>query len=107
MHNLQNEIEHYYGAKTLTGDDATRARRAFLELREALTFGQVRAAEKHGNQWQANAWVKQGILLGFRLGELEEMSGDAPLSFVDKSTYPARRFKIEPITMSTSSSKRT
>src|SRR5262245_49624033 len=95
MHNLQSEIEHYYAVKTLTGDDAARARRAFLELREALTLGQVRAAEKHGSQWQVNAWVKQGILLGFRLGELEEMSGDAPLSFVDKSTFPARRFKIE------------
>jgi 2,3,4,5-tetrahydropyridine-2-carboxylate N-succinyltransferase len=39
-----------------------------------------------------NAWVKQGILLGFRLGELRDMSGEGPLSFVDKSTFPVRRF---------------
>ena len=38
-----------------------------------------------------NAWVKQGILLGFRLGALEEMPAGG-LSFVDKHTYPARHF---------------
>jgi 2,3,4,5-tetrahydropyridine-2-carboxylate N-succinyltransferase len=38
-----------------------------------------------------NAWVKQGILLGFRLGVLEGMPGEG-LSFVDKDTYPVRRF---------------
>jgi 2,3,4,5-tetrahydropyridine-2,6-dicarboxylate N-succinyltransferase len=95
MHNLQTEIEHFYAAKSLTGDDATQARRVFLELREALTLGQVRAAEKLHGQWQVNAWVKQGILLGFRLGEMEEMSDAGPLSFVDKSTFPARRFSVE------------
>jgi 2,3,4,5-tetrahydropyridine-2-carboxylate N-succinyltransferase len=42
--------------------------------------------------WVVNSWVKQGILLGFRLGELAE-SGDA-LTFVDKDTYPARRFTV-------------
>jgi 2,3,4,5-tetrahydropyridine-2-carboxylate N-succinyltransferase len=40
-----------------------------------------------------NAWVKQGILLGFRLGALEETTG-AGLSFVDKHTYPARHFSV-------------
>lgn len=95
MQGLQAEIEQFYSAKALTGDEAARARQAFLELREALTLGRVRAAEKRDGQWQVNAWVKQGILLGFRLGELEEMSGAGPLSFVDKSTFPARRFKIE------------
>jgi 2,3,4,5-tetrahydropyridine-2,6-dicarboxylate N-succinyltransferase len=95
MHNLQTDIEKFYATKILAGDDAARARQAFLELREALTLGRVRAAEKHLGQWRVNAWVKQGILLGFRLGELEEMSGEGPLSFVDKSTFPARRLKIE------------
>ena len=40
-----------------------------------------------------NTWVKQGILLGFRLGVLKEMDEGAALSFVDKDTYPARRFR--------------
>ena len=49
------------------------ARAAFLEFRDALTQGKIRAAERKGEQWIVNAWVKQGILLGFRLGELAEM----------------------------------
>jgi 2,3,4,5-tetrahydropyridine-2-carboxylate N-succinyltransferase len=69
------------------------ARQTFLEFREALTQGKVRAAEKRDGGWVVNTWVKQGILLGFRLGELTEM-GDAGLSFVDKDTFPARRFKV-------------
>jgi len=41
-----------------------------------------------------NAWVKQGILLGFRIGELNQTDA-GPLSFVDKDTFPARRFTVE------------
>jgi 2,3,4,5-tetrahydropyridine-2,6-dicarboxylate N-succinyltransferase len=67
---------------------------AFLELRAALEAGQVRAAEPDPaapSGWRVNAWVKQGILLGFRLGVLEGSNAGA-LSFVDKHTYPARLF---------------
>ena len=67
------------------------ARKTFLEFREQLTKGEIRAAEKINGEWKVNAWVKQGILLGFRLGELSSM-GDASLSFVDKDTFPARQF---------------
>lgn len=69
---------------------------AFEDLREALERGQVRAAEPDPSSptgWRVNAWVKRGILLGFRLGTLAS-SGDG-LSFVDKHTYPARRFTPE------------
>ena len=41
-----------------------------------------------------NPWVKQGILLGFRLGELKEMSDGDVFSFVDKDTFPARRVSL-------------
>jgi 2,3,4,5-tetrahydropyridine-2-carboxylate N-succinyltransferase len=95
MNSLQAQIERWYGAGPLSGQDAAHAREAFHELREALTRGLVRAAEKRDGQWHVNAWVKQGILLGFRLGELEDMSGQSALSFVDKSTFPVRRFNIE------------
>ena len=47
---------------------------AFLELRAALETGAVRAAEPDPSAplgWRVNAWVKRGILLGFRLGELQ------------------------------------
>jgi 2,3,4,5-tetrahydropyridine-2,6-dicarboxylate N-succinyltransferase len=66
-------------------------------LRSALSTGQVRAAEPDSGTplgWRVNAWVKQGILLGFRLGTLAKMGGDE-FSFVDKGTYPIRRFGLE------------
>ena len=69
------------------------ARPAFFEFRDALTQGKIRAAEKIDGRWIVNIWVKHGILLGFRLGELVEM-GSAALSFVDKDTFPARHFSI-------------
>jgi 2,3,4,5-tetrahydropyridine-2-carboxylate N-succinyltransferase len=69
------------------------ARPVFLEFRDALTQGKIRAAEKIAGRWQVNAWVKYGILLGFRLGELVE-SGGAGLTFVDKGTFPARKFSV-------------
>src|SRR4249920_2535947 len=68
------------------------ARKTFLEFREQLTQGKIRAAEKINGQWTVNAWVKQGILLGFRLGVIQEMP--AGLSFVDKDTFPARQFAV-------------
>jgi 2,3,4,5-tetrahydropyridine-2-carboxylate N-succinyltransferase len=67
---------------------------AFLALRSAIESGEVRAASPDAASptgWRVNAWVKRGILLGFRLGALEEMAL-AGLSFVDKHTYPARHF---------------
>jgi len=68
------------------------ARPVFLEFRDALTQGKIRAAEKIDGRWVVNTWVKHGILLGFRLGELAEMN--AGLSFVDKDTFPARQFSV-------------
>jgi 2,3,4,5-tetrahydropyridine-2,6-dicarboxylate N-succinyltransferase len=68
------------------------ARQTFFEFRDQLTQGTIRAAQKIDGRWTVNIWVKQGILLGFRLGELADMS--AGLSFVDKDTFPARRFAV-------------
>jgi 2,3,4,5-tetrahydropyridine-2-carboxylate N-succinyltransferase len=95
MHKLKSEIERLYATGSLPVEVIGQARQVFLEFRDALTLGQVRAAEKHDGHWRVNAWVKQGILLGFRLGELEETGCSAGLSFVDKSTFPARQFKVE------------
>ena len=68
------------------------ARQIFLDFRDQLTQGKIRAAEKINGQWKVNLWVKLGILLGFRLGELSESNDGSALSFVDKDTFPARRF---------------
>ena len=95
MHKLKSEVERLYATGSLLVEVAGQARQIFLEFRDALTLGRVRAAEKHDGHWRVNTWVKQGILLGFRLGELEETGSNGGLSFVDKSTFPARRFKVE------------
>ena len=62
----------------------------FREFKGALNAGQIRAAEKQNGKWRVNTWVKQGILLGFRMGELTEMSANSCLRFFDKNTYPVR-----------------
>jgi 2,3,4,5-tetrahydropyridine-2,6-dicarboxylate N-succinyltransferase len=62
----------------------------FFEFRDLLNRGAIRAAEPDASQpsgWRVNAWVKKGILLGFRIGAIVEMSGQ----FFDKSTYPLKR----------------
>ena len=92
MESLQNEIERL--SSTSNPDAIEQARRIFPEFRAALTRGEIRAAEKRNRQWTVNAWVKQGILLGFRIGEIRESGDSAGLSFVDKDTFPARHFSV-------------
>ena len=71
-------------------------RTVFEELKRALNRGEVRAAEKAADgKWLVNAWVKQGLLLGFRMGALTDMSAGESLKFFDKDTYPTRPTKID------------
>jgi 2,3,4,5-tetrahydropyridine-2,6-dicarboxylate N-succinyltransferase len=92
---LSQKIEKYFAAGADGAHDGG-AIVAFEDLRRALEAGEVRAAEPDSASpigWRVNAWVKRGILLGFRLGHLATW-GDG-LSFVDKHTYPLRRFTAE------------
>ena len=90
MHSLQPEIERLASGNRIGSD----ARAVFLKFRDALTRGEVRAAEKSNGEWKVNIWVKHGILLGFRLGEITQMGSGECLSFVDKDTFPARKFTV-------------
>jgi 2,3,4,5-tetrahydropyridine-2-carboxylate N-succinyltransferase len=66
------------------------ALRTFKRLMAALNAGTVRAAEKTADgTWKANAWVKRGILLGFRLGRIARMDS-GPFTFYDKDSFPLR-----------------
>jgi 2,3,4,5-tetrahydropyridine-2-carboxylate N-succinyltransferase len=69
----------------------------FLQLRDLLNRGEVRAAEPHADEplgWRVNGWVKRGILLGFEHGELVSMpAGDGLFRFVDKATLPLKRLE--------------
>jgi 2,3,4,5-tetrahydropyridine-2,6-dicarboxylate N-succinyltransferase len=89
---LKSAIENFFSATSIANSAA--ARRTFADFRARLTRGEIRAAEKINDRWTTNAWVKQGILLGFRLGELKEMSDGDVLNFVDKDTFPARRVAL-------------
>ena len=89
---LKSEIEKLSALERVS--DPVPARRVFLEFRRAMTRGEIRAAEKTNGRWVVNPWVKQGILLGFRIGELKEMSDGEVFSFVDKDTFPARRVTL-------------
>jgi 2,3,4,5-tetrahydropyridine-2-carboxylate N-succinyltransferase len=98
LNELEQEIEQFFAAGPAAANDPA-AMTAFLALRSALERGEVRAAEPDADSpsgWRVSAWVKRGILLGFRLGTLEEMpvasSSFTGFSYVDKHTYPARRF---------------
>jgi 2,3,4,5-tetrahydropyridine-2,6-dicarboxylate N-succinyltransferase len=92
MHDLKTAIQGLVSGRELQGNP--HSREIFLEFRQALTAGTIRAAEKKGNGWAVNTWVKEGILLGFRIGELRETGDHAGLSFVDKDTFPPRQWSI-------------
>ena len=92
---LEKAIQRHFSAGSAAVGDAS-AMEVFLELRAALERGEVRAAspdESNPVGWSVNAWVKQGILLGFRIGALQDIPGPV-FSYVDKETYPTRRFAV-------------
>jgi len=88
---MQQEIERLFEAGT-RAHEVPQAHATFERFREALSHGEIRAAEKRDGRWQVNTWVKQGILVGFRIGTLHEWHAGV-LSFVDKNTYPPRAFE--------------
>jgi 2,3,4,5-tetrahydropyridine-2-carboxylate N-succinyltransferase len=91
---LQTEIADLVAAGASADRDAARA--MFARLREALSAGHVRAAEPDASSpvgWRVNAWVKQGILLGFRFGDTVDASMDhGRWPFFDKDTLPMKKF---------------
>ena len=85
---LRAAIERY--ASGVESGEERAALEAFRALKAALNAGEVRAAERGTDGvWRANAWVKSGILLGFRLGQVRPAL-EGPFPFVDKDTYPIR-----------------
>jgi 2,3,4,5-tetrahydropyridine-2-carboxylate N-succinyltransferase len=86
---LRERVEALAAAERAQYSDAERA--LFGEFRSALARGEIRAAERAADgAWCVNAWVKRGILLGFKMGALTDMSAHPTLRFFDKDTYPVR-----------------
>jgi 2,3,4,5-tetrahydropyridine-2-carboxylate N-succinyltransferase len=91
---LRAKLERFGGP--VSEEEEPAARLAFMELKAALNAGTVRAAERGPDgRWRANAWVKAGILLGFRLGRVQPTATGGPFPFYDKDTYPLRRITLE------------
>jgi 2,3,4,5-tetrahydropyridine-2,6-dicarboxylate N-succinyltransferase len=92
---LREEIERLYAKPP--AQYGTEHRELFERFKAALNRGEIRAAEPDAASptgWRVNPWVKQGILTGFRMGEVVDMSVGGPsggrLPFLDKATYPPR-----------------
>jgi 2,3,4,5-tetrahydropyridine-2-carboxylate N-succinyltransferase len=92
MMSLREQIEELADREAAEYSPADFA--VFDAFKAALNRGEIRAAERDADaKWQTNAWVKRGILLGFRMGSIVEMTpAGAGLQFLDKNTYPIRRF---------------
>lgn len=97
---LQEQILGFssFGAAAL--QEIPDARTVFRQFKQLLNDGTIRAAEKSGSDWIVNTWVKQGILLGMRLGRLQAAmvpldEHGAGFTFIDKDTYPLKQFTLE------------
>ena len=94
MSALADDVASLVARGAQAGKDETRE--VFARLRTALSAGEVRAAEPDAagpGGWRVNAWVKQGILLGFRAGEIADVSADhGKWPFFDKDTLPLKKF---------------
>jgi len=94
---LHSQIEHLFDHPPASF--APEHFELFDEFKHCLNLGTIRAAEPDASQlsgWRANLWVKKGILLGFRMGAVVDMSPENGVgTFFDKSTYPQKTFSLE------------
>ncbi len=94
---ISREIERLFDENPGRYTDAHL--RLFQQFKDALNSGEIRAAEPDSGRasgWRVNTWVKKGILLGFRIGKIVDMSIDAARQpFFDKSTYPVKNMSVD------------
>jgi len=90
---MKEMIQALFEARPQTYSPADRE--LFESFIEALNRGQIRSCEPSGSGWQINAWVKQGILLGFRMGILAALPFTAHKDFYDKDTLAEKRFSLD------------
>jgi 2,3,4,5-tetrahydropyridine-2-carboxylate N-succinyltransferase len=89
---MQTEIEELFDHPPVAYNEEHFG--LFGRLKDALNTGAIRAAEPDSSAktgWRVNPWVKKGILLGFRMGGIVDMSVDAARQpFFDKATWPVK-----------------
>jgi len=93
---LADSITELFSQGSAASKDA--ARELFAQFRAELAAGRARAAEPDPASptgWRVNVWVKQGILLGFRFGDVVDMGiGKGRLPFFDEDTLPLKPLDI-------------
>ena len=93
---LADSITELFSQGRAASKDA--ARELFAQFLAELSAGRVRAAEPDPASptgWRVNVWVKQGILLGFRFGDVVDMGiGKGRLPFFDEDTLPLKPLDI-------------
>lgn len=90
---LQTEIEKLF-EQEIGHVDRPAALKLFNEFKFFLNHGDVRAASRVNNEWVLHHWVKKGILLGFRLGELVDVSINSQFKYFDKNTFPLKQISL-------------
>lgn len=96
MTQLQSEIERLFAIPAHEIPYDSKAVHVCADFLDALNSGSIRAAEPTvDNSWQVNLWVKQGILVLFRKGRLEDVSTDKNFRFFDKDTLPTKPLSLE------------
>src|ERR1051325_1047524 len=91
---LNKDIEKYFSLKNYSPFQKKKVKSAFDELKSSLNTGEVRSAEKINGEWRVNSWVKKGILLGFRIGVLKNLSVNQNFRYFDKDTLPLKKIKL-------------
>lgn len=91
MNSLEEKVQYIKNAEKVNESEFAGFYNEFIN---ALNTGKIRSAEPDGNgNWRVNRWVKEGILLLFKYGKMQDMT-TAGFSFFDKDTIPARVFDI-------------
>jgi 2,3,4,5-tetrahydropyridine-2-carboxylate N-succinyltransferase len=91
---IEKEITQLFDKEKFSKRESGKASSLFKELIKLLNSGNARSAEKRDGVWRANEWVKKGILLGFRIGKLKDMSIDRNFRYFDKHTLKLKSIKI-------------
>ena len=90
---LREKVERYSALKSQGKllEERTGALETFNEVMDMLEEGYLRTASKTNGSWHVNRWVKEGIMLGFPLGNITVYNGSTDIHFVDKETFPLRK----------------
>ena len=89
---LASKIENTYDSRNFK--EISGIQKLFSQFLQALNAGRIRIAEKVGNDWEINYWVKKGILIGFKIGKLTDISINENFVYYDKSTFPLKKISL-------------